>query len=198
MQALLDQLKKTVHGFKHIIAAGDTLLADKRLQPYELAKDFITDDSYQVRMLGTYLVGQLSNTYPDALLLLKTKVATDDNWRVQEMLAKAFDHYCSINGYEQSLPLIKEWLADKNPNVKRAVIEGLRIWTSRSYFKEHPIVAIRLISEHKADTSEYVRKSTGNALRDISRKYPQEVKEETSKWDLTNKEVAFTYKLVYK
>ena len=89
---------------------------------------------------------------------------------MQETLAKAFDGYCKDSGYEKSLLVIEDWLSDENPNVRRAVTEGLRIWTGRDYFREHPEVAIKLLSRLKADESEYVRKSVGNALRDISRK----------------------------
>lgn len=60
-------------------------------------------------------------------------------------------------------------MSDKKANVRRAVIEGLRIWTGRPYFKENPEIAIQLISEQKSDDSEYLRKSVGNALRDISK-----------------------------
>jgi 3-methyladenine DNA glycosylase AlkC len=122
-------------------------------------------------------------------------VAEDQNWRVQEMLAKAFDQYCKVIGYGESLPVIKKWLSDPHPNVKRAVTEGLRIWTGRSYFKDHPHVAITLISINKSDDSEYLRKSVGNALRDISKKHQQEVLDEISTWDLTDKKVAFTHYL---
>lgn len=61
---------------------------------------------------------------------------------MQEVLAQAFDKYCAEIGYEQALPVIKEWLADPNPNIRRAVTEGLSIWTHRLYFREHPEVAI--------------------------------------------------------
>lgn len=99
---------------------------------------------------------------------------------------------------EVSLPLIKEWLNDNNPNVIRAVTEGLRIWTSRPYFKENPSVAIALISKHKAHESEYLRKSIGNALRDISNKHAELIRQEVEKWDLFNPRVLFTYKLAAK
>ena len=98
-------------------------------------------------------------------------MSQDNDWRVQEILAKAFDRFCADIGYEKALPVIKEWLADSNPNVRRAVTEGLRIWTGRSYFREHPEVAIQLLSQFRNDESEYVRKSVGNALRDISKKH---------------------------
>lgn len=196
MKKLIEDIKKIEHGFKHIIKAGDSILADKTQNHFNLAINFFADDSYQVRMMATYLLGQLSPDKPAALKFLETKIADDKNWRVQEMLAKAFDYYCETIGYEKSLPTIKKWLAGKKTNIKRAVIEGLRIWTSRPYFKNNPTIAIELISKHKTDDSEYLRKSVGNALRDIAKKHPGNVLDEISTWDLTNKKVAFTYKLV--
>ncbi|MGJ1475450.1 hypothetical protein [Sphingobacterium spiritivorum] len=86
----------------------------------------------------------------------------------------------------------------KHPNICRAVTEGLRIWTSRPYFKEHPQEAIRLISLHKASDSEYLRKSVGNSLRDIRKKYPEYVESEISQWDLSDDRIAHTYKSVLK
>ena len=80
------------------------------------------------------------------------------------------------------MPLITDWLSDANPNVRRAASEGLRVWTSRPYFKDHPSVAIRLLSDRKTDSSEYVRKSIGNALKDISKKHPELVFDEIHKW----------------
>lgn len=195
MKKLIDDIKKIEHGFKHIIETGNIILSDKTQKHFDLATKFLTDDAYQVRMLATYLLGQLSTDNTKALKLLETKVADDKDWRVQEMLAKAFDHYCKTIGYEKALPKIKKWLTDKNPNIKRAVIEGLRIWTNRPYFKDNPMVAIQLISEHKSDGSEYLRRSVGNALRDISKKYTAQALDEIETWDLTNKKTEFTYKL---
>lgn len=199
VQQLIDELKKTEHGFKHIIKAGEDLLKDKSLDHFDIANKLLTETSYQPRMMATYILGRLwtlSNN--KALQLLKTKVAKDNNWRVQEMLAKAFDGYCKTKGYESSLAAIKEWLDDKNPNLKRAVIEGLRIWTSRPYFKDNPLIAIKLISEHNNDESEYLRKSVGNALRDIGKKHKELIKKEIAAWNLTNPKIAFTQKLVVK
>ena len=133
-----------------------------------------------------------------SLQILKTKVSEDKSWQVQEILAKSFDQYCMDNGYEKSLPIIKDWLNDKNSNVCRAVTEGLRIWTGRPFFKTNPQVAIQLISQHKAHESEYLRKSVGNSLRDISKKYKELVEMEISTWNLSNKLIHFTYKYVTK
>ena len=149
---------------------------------------------YQVRMYGVFLFGYLSDD-SDILTFMRDEVSKDDNWRVQEVLAKAFDEYCKNKGYENSIPVIDEWLRSDNPNTRRAVTEGLRIWTSRPYFKENPQEAIKRIAPLKEDASEYVRKSVGNALRDISRKFPELIKEELKTWNLETKEIKQVYKL---
>ena len=117
---------------------------------------------------------------------------------LQEILAKAFDEFCKQTGYEKSLPVIDEWLQNSNPNVRRAVTEGLRIWTSRPYFKDNPDEAIERIANLKEDASEYVRKSVGNALRDISKKFPELIKIELDSWKLESKEIQQVYKLASK
>ncbi|EGF88086.1 DNA alkylation repair protein [Gemella haemolysans] len=149
---------------------------------------------YQVRMYGVFLFGYLSDD-SDILTFMRDEVSRDDNWRVQEVLAKSFDEYCKNKGYENSIPIIDEWLNSDNPNIRRAVTEGLRIWTSRPYFKENPQEAIKRIAALKEDASEYVRKSVGNALRDISRKFPELIKEELRTWNLETKEIKQVYKL---
>lgn len=196
---ILTRIQQIEHGFQHIFhGANEILSAYSEKQCFEFALDAFEQEAYQVRMLATTILGRLAITNNDALCLLKARVSTDKNWRVQEMLAKAFDEVCKHRGYEASLPLIEEWINDNNPNVIRAVTEGLRIWTSRPYFKENPSVAIALIAKHKAHESEYLRKSVGNALRDISKKHTDLIRLEVERWDLSNPRIMFTYKLATK
>jgi len=200
MNKILEKIKGIEHGFTHIVAAGDTVLADDTVDPLVFANTCLKDEHYQLRMLATYLLGQLSVNNPQALKILETKVAADENWRVQEMLAKAFDYYCQVKGYEQSLPIIKKWLSHKNPPVRRAVVEGLRIWTGRPFFKENPVIAIQLIAplRSKAGESEYLLRSVANALRDIRKKHAALVDREISGWDLSNKTISSIKKLIEK
>ena len=163
----------------------------------ELAFLAYHSDVYQVRMYGVFLFGYLSIDN-EILAFMRDEVSKDENWRVQEVLAKAFDEFCKSIGYEKSLPIIDESLNHDNPNTRRAVTEGLRIWTSRIYFKENPNEAIRRIANLKDDKSEYVRKSVGNALRDISKKFPELIKDELNTWKLENKEINQVYKLASK
>lgn len=164
----------------------------------QIASELYCSEYFQIQEIGVLLYGYASSMRPTALKFLSETVSTHPSWKVQEVLAMAFDIYCSTNGYKNSLPTIKEWLQDSRPNVRRAVSEGLRIWTNRDYFRENPQIAISLLSNLKADNSEYVRKSAGNALRDISKKFPTLIKEEISTWDVSDKKVAQVYKLAYR
>lgn len=65
-------------------------------------------------------------------------------------------------------------------------------------FQGTPFGGCRFLSKHKADSSEYVRKSVGNALRDISKKFPQLVLDELTSWDQDDPKVRYTYRLAVK
>ena len=166
--------------------------ADYKSNDKEYAKSLAflayKSDIYQVRMYGVFIFGYLSEQ-DDVLAFMRDEVSKDDNWRVQEVLAKAFDEFCKKKGYEKALPIIDEWLRNNNANTRRAVTEGLRIWTSRPYFKDNPNEAIRRIASLKEDTSDYVRKSVGNALRDMSKKFPELIEAELNNWNLESKEI---------
>ncbi|MCI9144304.1 MAG: DNA alkylation repair protein [Lachnospiraceae bacterium] len=155
-------------------------------------------ENFQLQEVGVLLLGYCAHEYPEALSFLRETVSRHKSWKVQEILAMAFDNHCKIVGYEQALPLIREWLSDENANVRRAVAEGLRIWTNRSFFRENPRIAVELLAERREDGSEYVRKSAGNALRDISRKHPELILEELKKWNLSSKKVRQVYQLAGK
>ena len=196
IEELIQRVRKTQHGFKDIQKAADEVVADHPAkESLRSAKQLFTSEIHQVRCLATFIFGRLASDSNEGIEWLKFRVSQDSDWRVQEILAKAFDRYCADVGYEQALPVIKEWLADPSPNVRRAVSEGLRIWTGRPYFREHPDIAIQLLSQLRDDESEYVRKSVGNSLRDISKKHKESVKAELQQWDISGRRVKQTYKL---
>ena len=199
IENILNKILPIEHGFQHILDGADEIFSTySREQCFEFALELFKHEAYQARMLSTTILGKLATEDNNALYFLKERISTDKNWRVQEMLAKAFDEVCKHRGYEVSLPFIEEWLNDNNPNVIRAVTEGLRIWTSRPYFKDNPSLTIALLSRHKAHESEYLRKSVGNALRDISKKHAELIWQEMERWDLSNPRIMFTYKLATK
>lgn len=165
---------------------------------FHMGHELYQSDNFQIQEVGVFLFGYVAHENADALSFLKTTVSQHDSWKVQEILAMAFDNHCKIIGYETALPVIQEWLNSDCANVRRAASEGLRVWTSRPYFKDNPQVAIKLLAAHKSDESEYVRKSIGNAIRDISKKHSELVSKELSTWELSSKEIIQVYKLASK
>lgn len=199
MQEVIERILKVEHGFKPIELEAEKIFDSQTTEEsLKLALELYEKEDYQIRCLAVFLLGYVSSKKVEVLNILRKKVSKDKSWQVQEILAKAFDKYCHDKGYEESLPIIKDWLNDKKPNVCRAVTEGLRIWTNRPYFRENPKLAIVLISKHKSNESEYLRKSVGNSLRDISKKHIELINKELSTWDLSDSKVKFTFKLVNK
>jgi HEAT repeat protein len=196
IEKLIQRVQKTQHGFLDIQKAADEVFTGHTVkESLQFARQLLDSEIYQERTLATFILGRLAAESKESVTILKKRVSQDKDWRVQEILAKAFDRFCADIGYEDALPVIKKWLGDLNPNVRRAVTEGLRIWTGRPYFREYPEVAIRLLSSLKKDESEYVRKSVGNALRDISKKHKNLIKNELCTWDIENRQIKQTYKL---
>lgn len=187
IETLEIKFSEITNGFKEMEkqAKADSLNFQKE-DCFSLAEAAYKSTIPQLRMYAVFLFGHLSED-EKIWNYLKTVVSKDDNWRVQEILAKAFDEHCKSIGYQNALNTIDDWLSSNNPNTRRAVTEGLRVWTGRDFFKKNPNEAISRLAALKDDESEYVRKSVGNALRDISKKHPLLVRKELETWNLDNK-----------
>jgi 3-methyladenine DNA glycosylase AlkC len=140
--------------------------------------------SWEERYFAVSVLGRLASADERALPFMFKRCGQDPAWQVNEALAMAFDDYCAVIGYENALPAIREWLSATSPNLRRAVSEGLRPWTSakRAYFARNPLVALELLGTLRDDPSRYVQESVGNALRDISRKHPALVLDALRTW----------------
>ena len=81
-------------------------LSDYRSNDKEFVKKLAflayNSNTYQIRMYGVFLFGYLSEQN-DILTFMRDEVSKDDNWRVREVLAKAFDEFCKNTGYEKAL-----------------------------------------------------------------------------------------------
>ncbi|QIK70105.1 DNA alkylation repair protein [Erysipelothrix sp. HDW6C] len=185
------------NGFKPMKDVAQDLLDEHNHEFIAFLADALyASEHHQVRMVAVFLYGSLANESETVLRYLKEVVSQDVNWRVQEILAMAFDQFCSDRTYVLAIPTIEEWLNSNIANVRRAVTEGLRVWTSRPYFKDNPQIAVAYLSKMRSDSSEYVRKSVGNALRDISKKHAELIISEVRTWDLTDESVRHVYKHV--
>ena len=57
---------------------------------------------------------------------------------------------------------------------------------------------IQRLDALKGDSGKYVRKSVGNVLRDISKKFPDFIRKEVEAWSLDSKEIKQVYHLASK
>ncbi len=87
---------------------------------------------------------------------------------------------------ERALAIVRTWLNDENPAVRRLCSEGLRPllpWGPRvRHLSEHPEAIIAVLDELAFDTSEDVRRSVANNLNDISKSAPELVVDTCSRW----------------
>ena len=98
---LIQRVQKTEHGFLDIQKAADEVVAGHAAgESLRLAKRLFTSEKYQARSLATFILGRLAANSKESITFLKGRVSRDKDWRVQEILAKAFDRYCADVGYQ--------------------------------------------------------------------------------------------------
>lgn len=73
---------------------------------YNMGLGLYQSDNFQIQEVGIFLLGYSAHEYENALSFLKDKVSQHKSWKMQEILAMAFDNHCKIIGYEKALPLI--------------------------------------------------------------------------------------------
>ncbi|WP_284643495.1 DNA alkylation repair protein [Paenibacillus silviterrae] len=91
---------------------------------------------------------------------------------------------------ELTLRYLHEWAEDDNHHVRRLASEGSRPrlpWAmALPAFKRDPRPVLEVLEKLKADGSEYVRRSVGNCLNDISKDHPDLILETARRWFGTN------------
>jgi hypothetical protein len=94
IEGLIQQVSKVKDGFKPIQAEAENILAQHTTHDsLQLAHILYASEVHQARMLATLIFGKLAALSTEAFTFLRETVSRDDDWRVQEMLAMAFDTY---------------------------------------------------------------------------------------------------------
>lgn len=162
-------------------------------QSFELATRLFPNPDVHGAMAAALLAGHVSYLVPEALDFLRNTVAKHPDVRVQDCLARAFDHYCLNRGYERALVTMEDWAKDPNENVRRAVVEAPRPWTKKEYFNANPKVALVFVASMKSDASGTVRFSVGRALSEMGEDFPDLLMAELKTWNLHHPPVKHTY-----
>lgn len=118
----------------------------------------------------------------EALRLCK-KWANHDDWRVREM--SGYTIRKSLKNFkETTISIIDTWLISNNENTRRVVIESIRPLRDIKWLRDPAKndLVIKLLGKVRADESEYVRKSVGNNLKDLSKYMPQKILDVAADW----------------
>jgi hypothetical protein len=169
--ALRSRASEVQHGFTSLVAMADEIEAGG--DALDVADELWAAPEHQARMVAVMIWGDLAAGHPELLLRLRDEVSEDDDWRVQEILARALTAWCTATGWEAAVPTLESWLGDRRPHVRRAATEGPRVWTSRDYFRAHPEIAVAMLRAQLDDPDDYARRSAENALRDVLKRYPR-------------------------
>ena len=91
-----------------------------------------------------------------------------------------------ITAHPQTMQRLREWTGDPSEHVRRLVSEGTRPrlpWAPQlPQFRHDPGPVLELLDLLKDDPSEYVVRSVGNNLNDISKDHPQRALEVAARW----------------
>ena len=189
---LIEQLRgKSLRSMRHIcFEASRALIPQDALK---LATQLLPHPDIHGALAATLIAGHISYVLPAALAFLRERCAKNDDVRVHDCVAKAFDHYCLNLGYERALPTMKDWAKDPNEIVRRATIEAPRPWARKEYFSTRPELAIEFLAKFNNDASSNVRLSAGRALSEVAEDFPDLVMKELKRWNLHHPPVKHMY-----
>lgn len=149
------------------IAVGERLAADSKRRMRWL-KRLASDDKAATRCLACVVLGEIGKVDPDSIVATAHKLAADDRWEVRECIANAFDDQIGLKQPEFVYNLMRQWVADPSPNVRRIPTNALM-----RYGIKQPRKVIALMDQLRHDESEYVRKNVKFCLQQIAKeKHP--------------------------
>jgi len=109
--------------------------------------------------------------------------ASSKTWELRETSIYPFIE--GIKHYPEILfPKLEAWAKSSNPNIRRVVAESLRpraeiIWLRNPDKNDH---VLEILSLMRQDPAEYVRKSVGNNLKDLTKYMPEKILSLAESW----------------
>jgi 3-methyladenine DNA glycosylase AlkC len=126
-------------------------------------------DSLQKQLEWLHFTGALEGTWP------------------RELSAVILHNLVIQRGVSTILHLVREWIKDENPAVRRLVTEAFRprgvMLAHINELKEDPSPLKTILEPLLDDPSDYVQKSVANNLNDISKDNPESILNWTKEWN---------------
>lgn len=152
----------------------------------KMSRALLGSPSDKIRSLGVRVhFEHFKGNVKKELASLKITAAMPGTW-TQETSQSTLKDMVHLHGLDKILPLIKRWVEDDDPTVRRVIIEGLRprgVWCKHiGQLKADPSPLKPIIKQLLDDDSDYVRKAVANSLNDISKDNPDSLCEWIAEW----------------
>ena len=124
-------------------------------------------------------------------------LTADRSVAVRECAWDSFRPYVAAD-LDQAFQLLRDWMLDPDPNIRRCAVEGTRprgVWTAHiEALKQEPEPGLTLLEHVRSDPSHYVQRSVANWLNDASKSRPDWVLAVCARWteESQTKETAWT------
>jgi 3-methyladenine DNA glycosylase AlkC len=147
----------------------------------------------------------IATVMADPDMELKTRIdrakvfAADGHMAVRENAWAAF-RPAVAKELDRGIDLLKPWVTDEDPNIRRCAVEGTRprgVWTAHiGKLKENPRLCLPLLGPVKSDPSRYVQSAAANWLNDASKTKPDWTRKLCRRWEKESptKETAYIIK----
>jgi 3-methyladenine DNA glycosylase AlkC len=156
--------------------------------------------SDSVRCWAAYVIGMDDRLSIEEKLKSIRPFAADHHFGVREIAWMALRESISKD-LETALNLLKDWVRDKDVNIRRFAIESTRprgVWAKHiTELKENPAMALSLLEAVNSDEAKYVQDSVGNWMNDASKTNPEWVRVICDDW-LENSNTKETKRIVTK
>lgn len=141
----------------------------------------------KIRGVAAFVVPILcQDDLPKQLEWLHFTGALEGTWP-RELSATILHNLVIQHGVSTVLPLVREWIKDENPAVRRLVTEAFRprgvMLAHINELKKDPSPLKKILERLLDDPSDYVQKSVANNLNDISKDHPGMVLAWTKEWN---------------
>jgi 3-methyladenine DNA glycosylase AlkC len=149
-----------------------------------LAHRLATHPSDVARCWATQWITLSGLALPEQLQAAR-RFAADPHFGVREMAWMAVRD-ATIRSLDEALVLLRPWVADADPNIRRFASELTRprgVWCAQiEGLKAEPWLGLPLLEPLKADPSRYVQNSVANWLNDASRTQAAWVRDTCARW----------------
>ena len=113
------------------------------------------------------------------------RFAADRSMATRECAWDSFRPYVARE-LDRGLELLRAWVVDDDPPIRRAAVEGTRprgVWTQHiEELKREPERGLPLLEPVRSDPSDYVRRAVANWLNDASKSRPDWVVATCERW----------------